>query len=383
MRLNSLITPAFAVALTFNVTLAPALLAADDEQNKTKRGVVAANDDRYDRQSARRLIGQDAKTVSGEGLGQVKDLVVDSRAGSIVYALIGSGGLLGVGEKLRAVPFAAFKDTYTANGDLVLDIDRRNWDSIPVVRENEIDTLAVENRGRPLFERFDLDWKDEMKAAQASSDKAPARLMRATKITGKNVVNAGQEVGTVEDVLINFEARRASVLIDPDDDYTGTNQKFIISFDQLSQSLDDREKLTTPLTRAEFSRATPAQENWWMTTGGYPYVWTGYGTVAGPGYTATSAGAAGVARNEAERSVADAEAATRPSAVMVRGALRMDDDLKDVTNYVSIDERGNRLVLSGTVPSEDVKEKVEEKVTEVAKGGWMIDNQLTVRTTAE
>ncbi|ACB74416.1 PRC-barrel domain-containing protein [Opitutus terrae] len=381
------LTFSFAVALCV-ASAAPAFAAGATAAAEKKSGTdgVTAAQHQLAGQSAQKLIGQDVRNPAGEGLGQVKDLVIDARAGQLVYALVSSGGLLGVGERIRAVPFAAFKDTYRADGDLVLPIDRTAWNNLAAIRETEIDTLLSEARASTLFSQFGLEWKDETKrlrrdakAAGADTDSTP-KLMRVAKLTGKDVVNAGQEVGKIEDIVLNFESRRASVLLDPNDDYTGSNQKFIVDFSQLSRSLDVPEKLTTVLTKADFARATPMQDDWWMMSSGYPYIWTGYSMVGGPGYAAAVTGAERAMGTAEERRAGQANA--RPSVEVIRDALRRDERIGEAARDVSVEQRKDKLVVTGTVPSAQAKRQIGDRLAELALG-WEVDNELTVRSVGE
>src|SRR6266446_6430849 len=66
-----------------------------------------------------KLIGASVEDMRGESLSDVKDIVFNPR-GHIEYAILAFGGLLGVGEKYFAVPWAALKSVAgqkTANRD--------------------------------------------------------------------------------------------------------------------------------------------------------------------------------------------------------------------------------------------------------------------------
>lgn len=64
---------------------------------------------------ANTLIGNDVLNTAGEDLGDIEAIMLDVRRGRIAYAVLGSGGFLGIGERLFAVPWAA----------LTLDADRK------------------------------------------------------------------------------------------------------------------------------------------------------------------------------------------------------------------------------------------------------------------
>jgi sporulation protein YlmC with PRC-barrel domain len=58
---------------------------------------------------ASKLMGLHVRNTAGEKLGSVDDLVVNVATGKIDYIAMGVGGVLGVGEKLLAVPFSELK----------------------------------------------------------------------------------------------------------------------------------------------------------------------------------------------------------------------------------------------------------------------------------
>lgn len=58
--------------------------------------------------SAATLTGMTVGNVQGEHLGEIKDLVIDLHRGRIEYAVLSYGGVLGIGDKLFAIPWQAF-----------------------------------------------------------------------------------------------------------------------------------------------------------------------------------------------------------------------------------------------------------------------------------
>lgn len=56
----------------------------------------------------RHWVGKDVKNEAGEKIGSVKDFALDSDSGRIVYVIVSSGGVMGMGDKLYAVPPGAF-----------------------------------------------------------------------------------------------------------------------------------------------------------------------------------------------------------------------------------------------------------------------------------
>ena len=53
------------------------------------------------------LLGNDVYNRDGEDLGDIKEFMIDMASGKVAYAVLSFGGLLGMGDKLFAVPWAA------------------------------------------------------------------------------------------------------------------------------------------------------------------------------------------------------------------------------------------------------------------------------------
>ena len=73
--------------------------------------------------TAKTVIGDEIKNMEGETLGQLEDLMLDINGGKIEYGVMKHGGVLGLGEKLFAVPWDAFKVDRPGRF-LVLNIDK-------------------------------------------------------------------------------------------------------------------------------------------------------------------------------------------------------------------------------------------------------------------
>ena len=55
---------------------------------------------------AGKAIGTDVYDRSGKKIGEVKDIVLDKTSNNILFAAVGFGGVLGVGEKYHPVPWS-------------------------------------------------------------------------------------------------------------------------------------------------------------------------------------------------------------------------------------------------------------------------------------
>ena len=53
------------------------------------------------------LEGDKVYTTDGDDVGKIKDIMLDVRSGRVAYAVLSSGGILGIGDKLHAIPWSA------------------------------------------------------------------------------------------------------------------------------------------------------------------------------------------------------------------------------------------------------------------------------------
>lgn len=79
---------------------------------------------------AHTLLGNDVYNRQGEDLGDVKDLMIDMATGRMSYAVLSFGGLLGMGDKLFAVPWSALT-LDTENKRFTLDVQKDALESAP------------------------------------------------------------------------------------------------------------------------------------------------------------------------------------------------------------------------------------------------------------
>ncbi len=80
--------------------------------------------------SATTLIGDEIKNASGESLGKIEDLMIDTDRGDVKYAVLTFGGFLGMGNKLFAVPI----ETLTLDAEdecFVMNVSKERLENAP------------------------------------------------------------------------------------------------------------------------------------------------------------------------------------------------------------------------------------------------------------
>lgn len=78
-----------------------------------------------------KVVGSDVYDLSGEHIGHVEDIVLDKLSNDIMFAVLGFGGFLGIGEKYHAMPWSML-DYDEAKGGYVVSFDQAALAAAPV-----------------------------------------------------------------------------------------------------------------------------------------------------------------------------------------------------------------------------------------------------------
>ena len=97
------------------------------------------------------LEGDDVVNLEGEKLGTIQDIMLDVPKGKIAYAVLSRGGVLGMGDKLFAIPWSA----------LTLDTNRKCF-ILNVDSERFRDAEGFDKDNWPKM--ADLTWASEIHA---------------------------------------------------------------------------------------------------------------------------------------------------------------------------------------------------------------------------
>lgn len=111
-------------------------------------------DKRYRRVlSAGTIKGDSVKNRADEDLGSINDLMIDLPSGRVAYAVLSSGGFLGMGNKLFAIPWSSF----TVDEDrkcLVLDVDKETLKNAPGFDKDNWPDMADQVWGEQVYNYY-------------------------------------------------------------------------------------------------------------------------------------------------------------------------------------------------------------------------------------
>lgn len=91
--------------------------------------------------SATSIVGDNVCNLEEETLGTIEDLMLDLTNGSIRYAVLSTGGFLGMGDRLVAIPWKALRQD-GENKRFILDIDAKRMKNAPGFDKNDWPNMA-------------------------------------------------------------------------------------------------------------------------------------------------------------------------------------------------------------------------------------------------
>ena len=80
--------------------------------------------------SATTITGDRVRNHEGEKLGHLEEIVLDVTNGRVAYAVLASGGFLGLGDKFFAVPWDLLTID-TENEEVVIDVSKESLENAP------------------------------------------------------------------------------------------------------------------------------------------------------------------------------------------------------------------------------------------------------------
>ncbi|MBI5383151.1 MAG: PRC-barrel domain-containing protein [Verrucomicrobia bacterium] len=343
------------------------------------------------------LLGKTVRGSDNAKFGEFGDCLIDLPQGRIVAGLVKSGGLLGIGETVRAIPPTAFQYNETER-TLTLNADKRTFHQTPAFKASQMDDVA---QFVASYRQFGQEpyWSQggtrqavreaEPSAAPAVASAAPSNVRKATQIIGFTVRDsAQQELGEIRDLVLDLKSGHILYAVLAQGGILGVGDKLYPIPPQALSFADTGKALVLNMSRDQLERAPQfTKENWpglsdpkWAsdvyTYYHAPMYWL-------PAHMEKDKGATELMRQpvrEAEDKPAKVETApaTSPLASKIVEALKADSALASVAESIEITAEGSVVTLKGTVDTEEQKEAVV-KAAKNTDGVTEVDDQITVR----
>ncbi len=195
------------------------------------------------------LSGNKVINAREEDLGKIEDFVIDTAAGKVAYAILSFGGLMGVGDKLFAIPWNTM-DLNTDRHAFVFNVDKDRLKNAPSFERGSWPDITSWDWGRNVYGYYGLQpyWAAQstvsgerpiyegragrgvfatsVSTASAAAPSrtvgpevyptaptppaaAPMHMERASDLKGNKVRNReGEHLGKIEEIMIELDSGR-------------------------------------------------------------------------------------------------------------------------------------------------------------------------------
>jgi sporulation protein YlmC with PRC-barrel domain len=103
--------------------------------------------------AASTLAGDKVKNPAGDDLGKVDELMIDIPSGKVAYAVLSFGGILGMGNKLFAIPWSALKVDEDKKC-FILDMDKTQLENAPGFDKSNWPDMADNTWGSEVYKYY-------------------------------------------------------------------------------------------------------------------------------------------------------------------------------------------------------------------------------------
>lgn len=127
----------------------------DEDYTSSKRQTMIPVSRLTQLQKAGKLMGTPVQNLQDEKLGKLENLLVDLPAGRIVAVIVSSGGFLGMGDELSAIPPTALRFTSDRN-TLQLDISKEMLASAPHFKADQWPDFAQPTYSSGVYRAYKI-----------------------------------------------------------------------------------------------------------------------------------------------------------------------------------------------------------------------------------
>ncbi len=138
-------------------------------------------DDRHEYRrvmSAGTLTGDRVRNSAGEDLGKIEEIMLDVPTGRVAYAVLSFGGILGIGNKLFAIPWQALTLNEREH-EFVLNVDKKTLENAPGFEKDNWPDMADPSWESEIFSHYGYEpyWQS---SATSKTDELDRREREGT-----------------------------------------------------------------------------------------------------------------------------------------------------------------------------------------------------------
>ena len=372
------------------------------------------------------LIGMSVKNYQDEKLGKVEDLAVDVESGRLVQVILSTGGFIGIGDTLTAVPPGALHHDVDQKV-LHLDADKekliaapkcemskwaeccdadhlaevyRHYGQEPAFRFIHKGDVALESGRNPdgspnpaTPRRAEGTWDQKGLAGQSQSLIPVSRLsqvQRASKLMGTSVKNVQDEnLGKVDNILVDLASGRIVAVVVSSGGFLGMGDELSAVPPTALRFTTDRDTLQLDASKDMLSAAPHFKANQWPDFGQPSYAGGVYRAYKVEPYftqdaTTDADNTRRNARDRNDRTLTPLDqgssAADVATTAQIRKEIIADKGMSVNARNVKIITNNGHVTLRGPVNTAEEKRFIGEIADRSAQSGD-VDNQLEVQPT--
>jgi sporulation protein YlmC with PRC-barrel domain len=355
-------------------------------------------------EKASKVIGMAVNNRENEKLGKVNDLAVDLQSGRVVQVILSTGGVLGVGDMLIAVPPGALHYD-DANKVIHLDADKEKLKAAPRFEVSKWEELSQPNKVTEVYSYYGqqpyfsttaeqgqtLNATRTKELHQASNTESRlGYVQKGSKLIGMNVKNLQDEkLGKVDNLIVDLPAGRLVTVIVSSGGFLGLGDELSAVPPTTLRYNAEHDTVLLDTTKEALAKAPHFKSSEWpdLSQPGYAEgVYRAYNVE--PYFTTTSgADVNNTARNARDRdnqtltpgdqgsSASDVETSRQ-----IRKEITATKDFSVNARNVKIITANGRVTLRGPVKNEEEKRLIGEIAGRIAQA-QNVDNQLEVQLT--
>ena len=109
------------------------------------------------------VIGSKVRNAKNEDLGKIEEIVLDKNSGNVRYAVLSFGGMLGMGDKLFALPWGTLKCD-EENNCYILNVEKDSLKNAPGFSKDNWPNMADRVWGEKIHNFYGTQpyWKDRL-----------------------------------------------------------------------------------------------------------------------------------------------------------------------------------------------------------------------------
>jgi hyperosmotically inducible periplasmic protein len=351
---------------------------AGDSQDRPLLGQLERGD---------RIIGKGVESSDDQRLGTVADLAVDMKNGRLVEVVIGSGGVLGLGEKYRAVPPAQLTCD-PATKTLQLNGDASRFNEAPSFKLSDWDANSGRANVVEVYKYYNIKPYFTSSEEPVHDLKAKAvelgNVQRAEKLKGMEVQNLqGDRIGKLANLMVDLRAGRVAEVIVASGGFLGLGDEYSVVPPQSFRVGNNEDALVLDTSKETLANAPHFKADEWGNATNVDQVGLVYRSYNVEPYF--NAGAAdNTAQNVSDRngdSLTPLKQGTSESDVditrQIRKAIMAANNLSIDARNVKIITLNGHVTLRGPVKSQDEKQRIADIAATVTPKA-NIDNQIQV-----